>query len=347
MSLVSAFARIYDCPASTGHRARIPVTSWATIAPMRAPRHGEHAGIASEAPNAASDGVSSQLSGRRRSRIGRWLVRLGTTLAVAYVLVVFAFFVLQERLVFPASKELRHLDSELELAHEELMLATRDGEHIHARWVPSSQAIGSVIYFHGNGGNLGDAHPIARRFSSLNVNVLLVDYRGYGLSSGVPSEAGLYIDARTAYDYLTQERHITSDKIVIHGRSLGGGVSVQLASEVPCAGVILESTFTRLSDVAAEHYPWLPISLLLRPRFDSIDKIASIRAPILIAHSAQDTLIPISQAEEMIHAAPAGTRFLPLRGDHNETATATGSSYEAGLREFLVSVLTSPSSNSH
>lgn len=215
-----------------------------------------------------------------------------------------------------------------------------DGTPLTA-WVlppPSTEAPGRwVLVLHGNAGNLATPgrpeHDAQLR--RLGLGVLALDYRGYGLSGGTPSEAGLYADATAAYRYLRDTLGVLPGRIVVYGHSLGSGVAVELATRVEAAGLILEGAFTSVPDRAAEVYPWLPVRWIGHNRFPSLARIGSVRMPVLIIHGRDDQTIPIDHGRRLFAAAPARRTFLEVAGGHDDAFQAGAPEYEAGIRQFL------------
>jgi len=194
-----------------------------------------------------------------------------------------------------------------------------------------------VLILHGNAGNLATPgrpeHD--RQLHDLGLGVLAPDYRGYGESEGKPSEAGLYADARSAYDLLRDSLRIPSTRIVIYGHSLGSAVATQLATSVDAAGLILEGGFTSVADLGQEIYPWLPVRWLSRNRFDSKGRIGDLRVPLLMIHGRNDTTIPLAQGRRLFAAAPEPKTFLEVPGGHDDAFETGAETYEAGIRRFL------------
>lgn len=185
---------------------------------------------------------------------------------------------------------------------------TVDGLDLIGWYQPAREDRPTILYFHGNGGNIGIRGRKALPFVQAGFGVLLAEYRGYGGNPGSPSEDGLYRDGDAAAGFL-MARGVSPSSIVLYGESLGSGVAVDLAHRLaargtPVKAVALEAPYTALPDVAAGHYPWLPVRLLMRDRFRSIDKIATIGAPVFIAHGEQDRIIPIALAKRLFEAAP-------------------------------------------
>ncbi len=228
---------------------------------------------------------------------------------------------------------------QLGIAGEEVALHTEDGVELHAFFVPSPGATRAILFLHGNAGNASHRLPNAALLAGLGVHVLLPDYRGYGLSSGSPSERGVYADARAALAHLTSERAIPEQRVVLFGRSLGGAVAVDLAQDHELGGVILESTFSSASDVAALAFSPL-IGALVRGRWNSAEKIARVRAPLLFIHGEQDRIVPIELGRRLFDVAPEPKAFetLPNAG-HNTTVELGGRAYLERLGAFLDSVV--------
>jgi hypothetical protein len=196
----------------------------------------------------------------------------------------------------------------------------------------------TLLFFHGNAGNISHRLDSIRIFADLGLDVFIFDYRGYGLSEGSPSEPGTYRDATAAWRWLTGERGLAPGQILLFGRSLGAAVALELATRVEPAGVILESAFTSVPDLGAAIYPWLPVRLLSRYRYDNLGRIASVRAPLLVVHSRGDEIVPFRQGQALFAAASEPKRFLELQGGHNDGFLASGVGYRRGLAEFLAGV---------
>lgn len=193
----------------------------------------------------------------------------------------------------------------------------------------------TLLWFHGNAGNITGRYNVVRNLMELSVAVFIIDYRGYGRSEGSPSEQGLYTDARAAWDYLTGTRKISGRNIVIFGDSLGGAVAVDLATKVDAAGLIVQSSFTSISDVAAHLMPLFP-RFLLRTKMDSINKIGRVRVPKLFIHSPADEMIPYGLGVKLYDAAPDPKQFYEVRGaSHNATDLVGGRAYYETIGKFI------------
>ncbi|MFB2972952.1 alpha/beta hydrolase [Aerosakkonema sp. BLCC-F183] len=211
-----------------------------------------------------------------------------------------------------------------------LKLIAADGVQISAIYLPNSKATYTILYSHGNAEDLGDMLPILRELRELGFSVFAYDYRGYGTSQGTPSESNAYKDVDTAYDYLTRKLNIPTQNIIVYGRSVGGGPSVDLASRKSVGGLILESAFTK-AFLVVTRIPIVPFD-----KFANIDKIKMVRCPVLIIHGTSDSVIPFSHGEQLFATANQPKRFLWIEGaDHNEDLISLGGDrYTKTLHEF-------------
>ena len=222
----------------------------------------------------------------------------------------------------------------LGLEAEEVFLETEDGVRIHAFWIPNEAATRAVLFFHGNAGNASHRLPNAAALHRLGAHVLLVDYRGYGRSEGSPSESGVYADARAALAHLVEERGVPLERIVVFGRSLGGAVAIDLVSDQPVAGLIVESTFTSLGGMASKVFPLA--KPFVRGRFDSEAKIVDLKTPLLAFHGDRDEIVPYALGRRLFEAAPEPKSFETLEGaGHNDTVEVGGRPYFARIQAFL------------
>lgn len=256
-------------------------------------------------------------------------------LAGGYGAITTLLYLLQERLLFHPTRTLVGTPLDVGLIFEDIYLKTSDGEVLHGWWVPQEDAFATVLFFHGNAGNISGRIDTVEKLYHVGLNVFIFDYRGYGQSTGSPSEDGLYEDAKTAWQYLVGKRSIPPEQIVLHGRSLGGGPAAWLAERVDPAALILESTFTSVPDAGAHHYPFLPVRMLSNIDFDTLARVGHCRCPVLVAHSPDDDVIPFEQGERLFNAARDPKVFLELAGLHNEAHAISGHRYQAGLAAFL------------
>ncbi|MDP1549225.1 MAG: alpha/beta hydrolase [Nitrosomonas sp.] len=245
------------------------------------------------------------------------LLNLLVVLAVAYLGVVLLVYFGQPRLVYFPEKQLSITPEAIGLDYTSVNIATSDGETLHGWWMSVPDAKGTVLFFHGNAGNISHRINYLEMFKRLGYNTLLFDYRGYGQSSGVPSESGTYLDAQAAWRYLTETRDIAPAQIVLFGESLGGAVAAWLAVQEKPGLLALASTFTSVPDLAAEIYPFLPVRWISRFDYDTRKSLQLVTCPVFIAHSPQDEIIPFEHGQQLFQAAPEPKQFLELEGGHN------------------------------
>jgi len=214
-----------------------------------------------------------------------------------------------------------------------------DGTRLHGWWCRRIDTSGDhpvLLFFHGNAGNLSHrAELLIELATRTPASVFVVGYRGYGRSEGRPKEAGLYLDARAAWKHLTEANGVGADRIVIFGKSLGGGVAVDLAMEAPAAGLIVESSFTSIPDMAGAHYPFVP-KFLIRTQMNSAVKIPFVSMPKLFIHSKRDRVVPYRLGRKLYEAAPEPKHFHEVVGaGHNDTYDVGGEAYRQRMHEFL------------
>ena len=221
---------------------------------------------------------------------------------------------------------------------EEVWLTTPDQLRLHAWFFAaektSPRARFVVLFCHGNGGNLTSRPGYYHAILATGVNLFAFDYRGYGRSDGEPGEAGTYTDAATAYAWL-RARGFAAEHILVWGESLGGGIASHVAATQRVGGLMLQSTFTSIPDIGAELFPWLPVKLLARIRYDTHARLAEINCPVVVLHSRADGMIPFAHAEKNFAAAREPKALLELQGDHNDALLANRAAYVAGAEKLV------------
>jgi fermentation-respiration switch protein FrsA (DUF1100 family) len=222
--------------------------------------------------------------------------------------------------------------SQAGLAYEEVWLTTADGVKIHGWYLPGQDAAApTFLFLHGNAGNISHRLEKLSIFHKLGAATLIIDYRGYGRSAGIPGEQGTYRDADAAYQWLSQRGVVP----VLYGESLGTAVAVELAVTRQVAGIVLEAPFTSIAAVGQKLFPFLPVRWLVQNKYDSLSKMPRLRAPLLILHSREDEIFAMPHAEELLAAAPAPKQLVELRGGHNEAFLVSLDTYRTALAEFL------------
>ncbi len=246
---------------------------------------------------------------------------------------------IERRFIFFPEKELIGDPGHWGLSFDDVNCRAGDGVSLHGWFVPGEGEV-TWLWFHGNGGNISHRlEDLTLLNSRLGVSIFLFDYRGYGRSGGKPSEKGIYRDATAALDHVLSRKDVNPERIVYFGRSLGAAVAVWLASWRRPYGLILESPFASVADMAKIAYPRLPIHLLVRGKYDSLSKIGGISCPLLVLHGDRDEIVPISQGRKLYEAASGPKSFYAIEGAaHNDTYIAGGEPYFQALGDFIGSL---------
>jgi hypothetical protein len=266
------------------------------------------------------------------------LIHLLTFLVGLYLALCLLVYLVQDRLLFVRGGGVPQQDpGSIGLPFEELWMKTEDGVRLHGWWIPADETVEdppAVVFCHGNAGHIEHRLGAVRLLHSLDVGVLLFDYRGYGASDGSPGEEGLYLDAVAAFDAVNAAG-VPAARILAYGESLGGAVAIELCRRRPVAGWITEATFTSVPDMARAAYPWLPARLLCRHRFASIDKVAALTQPKLLIHSPDDHLVPFALARRLYAAAAEPKEFLATEGGHNDGGFGRHRRWIAVVDQFI------------
>jgi fermentation-respiration switch protein FrsA (DUF1100 family) len=262
--------------------------------------------------------------------------------AAGYAMVLLAAFAFQSRLVyFPnvPSRAIGPGPDSIGLAYESVEILTEDGVRLDAWYVPVREPRGTVLFFHGNAGNISHRLDSLRVFNGLGFATLIFDYRGYGRSEGAVSEQGIYRDAEAVWRHLNEKRGIPATEVILFGRSLGAAVAAYMASQHRPGALIIESGFVSVPDMAAEIYPWLPARWLARIEFPTGDYLQTVTCPVLVVHSRDDEIIPFDQGSRLFEVAREPKQFLELRGGHNDGFLVSGRRYLDGLDTFVAASL--------
>ena len=283
----------------------------------------------------------------RDSRSMSILTTLLTGAVALYLLTALAIWLGQSRLLFyPTTGPYPRTPDAVDLPWRDIALTTRDGLRLTGWFIEGPTADAPVVLFlHGNAGDMSGRLDTLSWLHELGAATFIIDYRGYGTSEGRPTEAGLYLDGAAAWDWLTGEAGYRPGEIVLFGRSLGGAVAAQLAADRGCAGLVLESAFVSLPELAGDLYPWLPAAYLTRYSFDTASALAHTDCPVLLAHSPADEIVPFDHAERLAQVRPESTRLLRLSGTHNEPSFSTNPSYRSAVAAFIERATTSQGGN--
>jgi len=264
---------------------------------------------------------------------------------VAYLIAIVGIRLYEPRLVYqPGARALDPPDASLALHERSVSFKAADSTSLSAWIIPAARAASDapwVLISHGNYGNIGyGGRPqFYAWFRDLGVNLFAYDYRGFGASDGTPSEPGVYADADAAYRYLTESLHVQPSHIILFGHSLGTGVTIELARHVTAAGLIVEDAYTSVADRGQEVFPLLPIRLIARSRFASIDKVGGLRLPKLFLHARNDRTIPIEHGRTLFAAAAEPKEFVELNAGHADGYSADRARYYGAIDAFIRRVM--------
>lgn len=274
---------------------------------------------------------------KRVDTISIWSVVKGVILVAGaiYIALVILLTLFQSRMIYYPTSSIDMTPRYIDLDYDEVDFVAVDDVKLNGWFIPKEDHIGVLLFCHGNAGNISHRLETIRIFHDLGLSVFIFDYRGYGQSQGKLSEKGTYLDVEAAWRYLTEIRMIKPSDIIVFGRSLGGSIAAYIAKEENPGALILESAMTSVPDVAAKIYPFLPVRLLARFEYNTIDYVREVSCPVLVIHSPDDEIIPYENGRRLFEAANEPKRFLELTGGHNEGFMLAGDYYSDGLQDFL------------
>jgi len=255
-------------------------------------------------------------------------------IAITFILLTVYIKYLESRGIFFPTKNVELTPSAIDLSFEDIYVDTDDNIKIHGWFIVNSSAKYTLLLLNGNAGNIGDRFDKIGLLHGLGMNIFIIDYRGFGRSQGKVSEAGVYLDAKAAYDYLINSRKIKPEYIILYGESIGSAVAIDLAWTKKTGGLIVEGAFSKGRDMAKKIYPFLP-AFLFSNIFDSLSKIKKVNVPKLFIHSENDEMIPLSLAEKLYHAAPQPKRFVKIIGGHNTAFLDSQPVFLAAVGSFM------------
>lgn len=287
-------------------------------------------------------------------------------LAVAYGILALTLYYMQPKFVYTPIRQLPYTPAELGLDYEDVFFKTSDKQNLHGWFVPASSsqgtsrgAIGStngtdaladpvspklangdltVLYCHGQGGNNMFYLDTVNLLNGLGLNCLIFDYRGYGQSTGRPTERGTYCDIRAAYRWLTKTKKIPPEKIIIFGWSLGGSLAAYLAGKTKPRGLVVEGAFTSYRNIGARYYPYMPVRMFAAFNYPTIEMIRKVKCPVLVIHSREDETIPFEMGLELYDAANEPKEFVEIHGGHNDAFLISSETYKNAWRKWLKSL---------
>ncbi len=265
------------------------------------------------------------------------LYLLGVCVA-AYLGWAIVLFLMQPRLLYRPVKDIAYTPAQLDIEFEEVFIETVDGVRLHGWYVPAGESEFTVLFCHGNGGNISHRLDSLSFFQQIGLSCLVFDYRGYGKSGGKPSEKGTYLDAQAAYEWLRETRKTPPDRIIIFGRSLGGSIAAHLADHAACCALVLESAFTSYTDMGRRFYPYMPVRWFARFRYSTARHVANVTCPVMVIHSRTDEIVPYEFGIDVFNAANEPRRFVEISGGHNDGFLVSGEIYRAAWAELIESL---------
>ena len=243
--------------------------------------------------------------------------------------------IFQSRFIYFPSRDIAITPDSVGLSYWDISFKSLDGNELSAWFIPAENPRGVVLFCHGNAGNISHRLDSIQIFYNLNLSTFIFDYRGYGKSNGKPTEKGTYLDAESAWQHLIEKQKINPEDIILFGRSLGGTIASWLAKQHTPKALIIESTFTSIPDMAAKLYPFLPVKLLARFKYNALDYIQQAHCPVLIIHSRNDEMIPFSHGQRLFQKANEPKQLLEIQGTHNEGFLISEKFYINGLDSFI------------
>jgi len=254
------------------------------------------------------------------------------------ILFVFVFFsyvrYLEKTSLFYPDRDIHSTPKDIGLFFEDVYLHTEDGVKIHGWFIPAFDAEVTLLFLHGNAGNMSGRLQKIKIFNDIRCNIMIIDYRGFGKSEGKPTEKGMYADARAAYDYLLTRQDIDTKLIVGYGASLGGSALVDLATHRELAGLVIDSSFSNAVDMAKRIYPFIP-SFMISIKLDSESKIKDMKIPKLFIHSKDDHTVPITLGKKLFDAAREPKQFVTISGDHNDAYLHDADKFVGSIERFV------------
>lgn len=244
-------------------------------------------------------------------------------------------YIMQPKFLYSPIREIACTPGDLGLEFEAVVFKTTDGLLLSGWYIPAENSEFTVLFCHGNGGNIFHRLDSINIFQNLGLNCFIFDYRGYGNSEGKPSEEGTYLDAEAAYKWLTKGKKESADSIIVFGRSLGGSIATQLASKVKTSALVVEGTFTSYVDIGKKFYPYMPVRWFARFSYRTIDYIKDVRCPVMFVYSRNDEVVPFEFGLELYEAANEPKEFVEIFGSHNDGFWVSGEIYKKAWIKWL------------
>ena len=267
--------------------------------------------------------------------MGSMLILIIGVLLISYLALAAVLYVMQPKFLYGPVREVSDTPAELGLDFEDVVFKSADGLDLSGWYIPAKNPRLTLLFCHGNGGNIRGRLDSIKIFHNLGLNCFIFDYRGYGDSRGKPGEEGTYTDAMAAYKYLTEKKKMPAEDIIIFGRSLGGSIAAQLASKVDARALIVESAFTSYVDIGKEYYPYMPVKWFARFGYRTIDYIKEVHCPVMLIYSGNDEIVPFKFGLKLYEAANEPKEFIEIFGGHNDCFLVSGEIYTEVWEKWL------------
>lgn len=262
------------------------------------------------------------------------LIIIAALAAIAYAAYAISKFLTQASHIYHPSADIIGTPASAGLKYEDIYFYSEPKIRLNGWWIPGP-GDKTILVFHGNGGNISHRLELIKIFNQVGLNVFIIDYRGYGRSQGLPSEKGTYRDGMAALSYLTGDRGLGLDKIIIFGRSLGGPIAAELAAVFTPGGLVLDSTFTSIKDMGKHLYPSLPVRRFLQFDYNTLKSVAKVKCPVLLMHSKQDGYIPYHHALRLYQAIESEKELVTIAGTHSNGYLISAERYRKSIEKFI------------
>ncbi len=266
------------------------------------------------------------------------LVEIFMVLFIAYSALGLTLYFMQPWFLYSPVREVPYTPEELGLNFEKVIFKSSDGLMLSGWYIPAKRSERTVLFCHGNGGNMTHCLDTINILYNMGLDCFIFDYRGYGNSEGKPSEEGTHLDAKAAYKWLTEEKKVSPDDIIIFGRSLGGSIAARLARKVKAGALIIESVFTSYVDIGKVFYPYMPVRWFARFSYRTKDYVKDVHCPVMIIHSRTDETIPFEFGLELYEAANEPKEFVEIFGSHNDGFLVSSETYKGAWLRWLESL---------
>jgi fermentation-respiration switch protein FrsA (DUF1100 family) len=261
-----------------------------------------------------------------------WAYLLFTILYCGFGLIL---YLLQSKFLYCPVRTVCYSPEEFGLEFEEVTLTAADDIKLNGWYIPALNAKFTILFFHGNGGNIMHRLDNIQLFYNLGLNCFIFDYRGYGKSTGKPTEQGTYLDATAAYEWLTKERKVKPQDIIFFGRSLGGSIAAELARKADVGSMVLESAFTSYVAMGKKFHWYMPVKWFARYQYNTLEYIREVKCPVMIIHSPDDEIIPFEFGRQLYIAANEPKKFVEISGGHNDGFLVSAELYKSEWLNWL------------